>query len=686
MRHLISRNILTAAFLFSLAAPGTTDAVSVTDVPLGTTTIVTTTAAVGNCALLSCLTASFFDSSPNSASSGISSVSLPPGSAQASVSVAPSGTISGFAAAVREEGIENSAQAFFTLRASSKYVLVPLADQPPSTVSLSTSVPFFTRMTVAGLIGAQPQARVEQVVTMPSGPALGGNLSVRAQELSGSSGPEGALSVVLSSSPGITFRAEGQPPLTERLGVTETLGADVTFAVVRLVGSPLTTETKHNLLATFQVPVGTPFGLQLGTFGETVALINSFSANPGGTSIRLTQGPTQFDVPAGLQLEKVLSPPGSFPPLSEFPQGGKEFFSDAAKFLAKHRDAFPTDWQKIYETSWLDAKLAAAAPAIKATAEFSAFVLDDVNKVARIFSIAQAGSKVLSSATSIDRLFATGGLLYKLGGSSLTPEELVFAKRIFDGARANLQFIANPNLPSLAVAEVAFFSSHLRDAFTLLALDPPDPNFTRVAMPQTGLLRATPIEGASDPLNSLLGKLADTTDRLVAFENALNTAINRYGSALNAGDAGSAALQLGAIGSFLVTFLASVEELSATYTSIRNQLVFEGLLDGVGPIELLALQQLARERLATGLSADLLLEFASLGLTQAQVDSFLAELLSINPNSSLRDALVKALDDTTKGPDDFSAVPEPTTLLLWATTMAGLGLARWKQRRRKQEL
>ena len=40
--------------------------------------------------------------------------------------------------------------------------------------------------------------------------------------------------------------------------------------------------------------------------------------------------------------------------------------------------------------------------------------------------------------------------------------------------------------------------------------------------------------------------------------------------------------------------------------------------------------------------------------------------------------------------DDFlysepSPVPEPTTLLLFATTAAGLGLARWRQRKRNQQ-
>lgn len=40
-----------------------------------------------------------------------------------------------------------------------------------------------------------------------------------------------------------------------------------------------------------------------------------------------------------------------------------------------------------------------------------------------------------------------------------------------------------------------------------------------------------------------------------------------------------------------------------------------------------------------------------------------------------------------EGFDDltFSPVPEPMTLLLWGTTMTGLGLARWRQQRRKQQ-
>jgi hypothetical protein len=37
------------------------------------------------------------------------------------------------------------------------------------------------------------------------------------------------------------------------------------------------------------------------------------------------------------------------------------------------------------------------------------------------------------------------------------------------------------------------------------------------------------------------------------------------------------------------------------------------------------------------------------------------------------------------GAADFAPIPEPTTLLLFGTTAAGLGLNRWKQRRRKRQ-
>jgi len=35
---------------------------------------------------------------------------------------------------------------------------------------------------------------------------------------------------------------------------------------------------------------------------------------------------------------------------------------------------------------------------------------------------------------------------------------------------------------------------------------------------------------------------------------------------------------------------------------------------------------------------------------------------------------------------DLAPIPEPATLLLFGTTAAGLGLARWRQRRRQQQL
>lgn len=42
-------------------------------------------------------------------------------------------------------------------------------------------------------------------------------------------------------------------------------------------------------------------------------------------------------------------------------------------------------------------------------------------------------------------------------------------------------------------------------------------------------------------------------------------------------------------------------------------------------------------------------------------------------------------DDFTGNPVAPALVPEPTTLLLWGTTAAGLGIARWRQRRRGRQ-
>jgi PEP-CTERM motif-containing protein len=58
-------------------------------------------------------------------------------------------------------------------------------------------------------------------------------------------------------------------------------------------------------------------------------------------------------------------------------------------------------------------------------------------------------------------------------------------------------------------------------------------------------------------------------------------------------------------------------------------------------------------------------------------------LLGLTPGSHSLNFDVSAIGSAASG--SFAPTPEPTTLLLFGTTAAGLGLARWRQRRRKQQ-
>jgi len=69
------------------------------------------------------------------------------------------------------------------------------------------------------------------------------------------------------------------------------------------------------------------------------------------------------------------------------------------------------------------------------------------------------------------------------------------------------------------------------------------------------------------------------------------------------------------------------------------------------------------------------------GLTAVLVETGLEQLL-LSGTFSL--PVVGSVDLTVTGRSDLDPVPEPVTLLLFGTTMAGLGLgARWRQRRQK---
>jgi hypothetical protein len=90
---------------------------------------------------------------------------------------------------------------------------------------------------------------------------------------------------------------------------------------------------------------------------------------------------------------------------------------------------------------------------------------------------------------------------------------------------------------------------------------------------------------------------------------------------------------------------------------------------------------------AHGFTPDELVTFGQLGLTSDDIARILSDVLALDP-LGVPAAFLSILDGeiafNTTMASNLEPTPEPTTLLLFGTTAAGLALHRWRQRRTKQ--
>jgi hypothetical protein len=104
------------------------------------------------------------------------------------------------------------------------------------------------------------------------------------------------------------------------------------------------------------------------------------------------------------------------------------------------------------------------------------------------------------------------------------------------------------------------------------------------------------------------------------------------------------------------------------------------------PVKAEDIRAFAQKLQTTGFPPEELVILSDLGLTPNDIADLQAQLLALDP-STYPTSLFSALNDLgqldSAEADALGAVPEPATVLLWATTMAGLGLARWRRRSRK---
>jgi hypothetical protein len=218
--------------------------------------------------------------------------------------------------------------------------------------------------------------------------------------------------------------------------------------------------------------------------------------------------------------------------------------------------------------------------------------------------------------------------------------------------------------PALAQADMldSFFLNH--------KLDPPV---------------VVPTVQAGGPISQqLAGLFQDTIARGVALNFVTMNFLGKlaaYEDALAAGNAGLAASLLPdlALAGGAVRDVAQQQALA--YQALRAGLKAAGIPDiPLGPDVLSAYLADINKN---GFLPDEVALLQQLGLSQADIDRIKADLLALDPNSAPT-SLFSFLDLAAQADSNLSAdltpTPEPTTLLLWGTTMAGLGLvARWRR-------
>jgi hypothetical protein len=200
--------------------------------------------------------------------------------------------------------------------------------------------------------------------------------------------------------------------------------------------------------------------------------------------------------------------------------------------------------------------------------------------------------------------------------------------------------------------------------------DPPDPNYTQLYIP---------------PVVALPNITTGIANLDIAFQKAnmdgLGAAlylqagiisINRYSSALLAGDAFSAMLQLEALSYYLQLYNGAISNGVADMTTLRSILENEGLLGSVLTADLLA--ELQQDLAMNGFDPSVVANLEGLGLMDIDIEHALQSILELQPFGL--DALslnISAIPDIlVSGEIPTVPTPEPSSLVLFVGALLSL--------------
>ena len=185
-------------------------------------------------------------------------------------------------------------------------------------------------------------------------------------------------------------------------------------------------------------------------------------------------------------------------------------------------------------------------------------------------------------------------------------------------------------------------SAYVRAAqYLLLANDPPDPNFAALAIPVIKAPLTIIASGGPVSINTLTLMNQSLSEKAAAnaYLDALITSINRYSTALSAGDLANAALQRNAILAYEDTLALLLRTEANVTNSLIASMQADGLPNQLSASDIAALQSVVT---ASGLPSQISQVLLQLGLTSSDIQAIQSSFAAASA-ASLAGTLVASL-------------------------------------------
>ena len=391
--------------------------------------------------------------------------------------------------------------------------------------------------------------------------------------------------------------------------------------------------------------------------------------------------------------------PTNTPPITAFPETSK-LFTDSVSFMKNYQSSFSSATQQFFNDY---------------QSAVDRFLLKDLSgsnwKFA--FSFGEEFSKNLGTAFSLLSLVPS----LEKGAEALAKNDPGLAKAYFTGATLNFanwtgkqiiydkfnsdydaklaldsaQALASAGIGAitgtlnpytvLLTANGIIWGDIVASQFSKLANDPPDSDFCKVFQAAFACTAPFNISGLSPDLNTLLGLEFGSLYNTYYFMQGLTTSIDRYGSALAAGDAVSAALQFEAFVKYLTLYDSFAIDTAYYLKQFRLSLINQGIPDtGYNRQAILDLQNWIR---LNGMPQELIDYYRTIGLTDDEIMALVQTMLDFIPPDSISGSLYSNLLDASNlflYESSASPVPIPSTILLLGSGLLGMGV--WRRFRK----